>query len=208
MTRPPGAFDAQVVAYWPDLAEVDPEEQFRLQKAIAAISTNRDLLAGTLRTHSQRGVKPRLRVTCSPERHHTPLSTAPRLAEVWDTEWGVLFAAPLGGAAGDVVEIPVKEPFDPPSALLPKKVRRSVDRQPATSEQGWKPVPITVVRVFLPPPDGCRLWVKCANCGPGEVDWIKLGAHYEFDGQKRRRHDSPSPSVVSLHSVGALYPCS
>lgn len=205
MIRPPRAFSAQVVGYWSDLSDADPDEQYRLDKAIAAIGTNRDLVADTLRTHGQRRVKPRLRVTCAPERHRNPSGTVPGLAEVWDTEWGVLFAAPLGGAAADLVEMPAKDPFDPPQALLPREVRQSVDRQPATQDEGWKPVPVTVVRAFLPPPDGCRLWVKCTVCGPGEVDWTKLGAQYERDGQKRRRHDSPAPSVVSLNSVGALY---
>jgi hypothetical protein len=205
VTRPEGAFSAQVVGYWPDLSETDPDEQYRLDKAIAAISTNRDVPAAAVLTHAQRGVKPRLRICCAPERHRSPTGTAPGLAEVWDTAWGVLFAAPLGGAAGDVVEMPAGKPFDPPLALRPRGVRRSVDRRQATQGEGWKPVPITVVRVFLPPPDGCRLWVKCTVCGPGEVDWVKIGVHYELDQRKRRRHDSATPSVVSLHSVGALY---
>ncbi len=205
MSRPPGAFSAQVFDYWPDLSEANPDLQYRLQKAIGAISTNRDLLSGTVLTPAQRRVKPRLRVTCNPDRHHNPSGEAPRLADVWDTEWGILFAAPLGGAAGDAVATHARNPFEPPQALLPRRARKSARRQPATIAEGWKPVPITVLRVFLPPPDDCQLWVKCTVCGPGEVDWAKLGVQYQLDGNRRRQHDSPSPSVVSLNSVGALY---
>lgn len=205
MSRPDRAYSAQVVRHWPDLSTVDADMHYRLLKAEAAVSTNLDLLTGELLTHRQREVKPRLRVTCIPGRHRSASADVPRLAEVWDTHWGVLFVAALAGAAGDPPDTQ-EDPFAPPLVLLPRHQRVSRRQPPAATDvDGWSPIPITVVRVFLPPPEGCRLWVKCPDCGPGEADWRRLNEAYRADGDRRLGHDSPSPSVLNLNGVGALY---
>jgi hypothetical protein len=136
LSRPERAYSAQVVRYWPDLSVTDPDMHWRLTKADTDVSTNMDVLTGELRTHRQREVKPRLRITCHPDRHRGSLRPTPSLAEVWDTRWGVLFVAALGGAAGDPPDTP-DDPFAPPLVLLRRIVAGSSLSVPIAVPESW-----------------------------------------------------------------------
>ena len=65
-------------------------------------------------------------------------------------------------------------------------------------------MPITIVRVLLTDDVDAKLWVKCADHGPAEVDRAKLWRQYEAYLKETTRRDTPDACVLRLDSVAAL----
>ncbi|WP_235499005.1 hypothetical protein [Knoellia sp. Soil729] len=129
------------------------------------------------------------------------------LAEVWNTDRGPFFISKLPGGFFDPPNDP-SDAFAPPTAVLAKeqkaKRRRLAGWRPLP---GWQPIPVTVVRLFLEEAStqGARLWVKCADHGPGTIDRVRLYKTYLQDRERRRQRDTPDATVIELHDVGALF---
>ena len=203
--RPGEPYTGIVAGLWPQLGDADPR-QYDLDKAYSqAVSVwTRNLKTGEWEAIPPDGTRALLRITCAPERHHFG-DTAPMLAEVRTTSFGLLFISKLPGAASDPPDDP-NDPFAPPTAVLPRRdrARRAWGQTRRGSEEGRQPVPITIVRILLDGPVMASLWVKCADHGPAVVDRIKLARVYEQDQARRRGHDTPKPTVIRLQDVVTL----
>ncbi|GAB3487789.1 hypothetical protein [Flexivirga lutea] len=205
--RPPRAYDGMVVALWPDLGEDDPHS-YDLDSMYGRLVTDHrlNLMTGEWEPIPASTTRPLLRIVCDGE--HNRLGSAPMLAELWHTDRGPFFISKLPGAVTDPPNDP-DDPFAPPSAVLPPRLRRerrAQHREPAPSQQ-WHPVPITIVRLFLQEPatERAHLWVKCADHGPATIDRALLyKAHLEDQARRRAGHDTPQPMVIPLHDVRTL----
>ena len=203
--RPDRARESGVTALWPHLGDEEPHE-YELDKMYGHLVTNTqyNFEMGEWEPTPPSTRRPLLRIVCSDPHDGTG---APRLAEVWHTDRGLFYAAPLPGAFSDPPDHPT-EPFAPPTAVLPEDLkadrRRLFDR--ARIEEHWQPIPVTVVRMFLEAPQTSEatLWVKCHDHGPGVVDRVPLYKAYVEDRERRRSHDTPDPTVIGLHDVRAL----
>jgi hypothetical protein len=203
--RPGEPFTGILAGLWPQLGDADPR-QYDMDKAFSDAATS---LTFNPKTGQQweaippDGKRALLRITCEPDRHFG--HDAPMLAEVWTTNYGLLFISRLPGAAFDPEDDPV-DPFAPPTAVLSKSERskRAGGQTRRGTKAGWEPVPITIVRILLDGPVMASLWVKCADHGPAIVDRIKLARVYEQDQQARRGLDTPKPTVIRLHDVVAI----
>jgi hypothetical protein len=193
-----------VVGLWPQLGGDDPR-QHDLDKAYGEATTDRkfNLVTGEWDAIVSGGIQALLRITCSPERH-TGVD-APMLGEVWNTSCGLLFVSRLPGAVFDPDDDP-KDPFAPPTAVLSGAdlIERAAGQPSKASEAGWKPIPVTIVRLLLDGPVEAPLWVKCADHGAATVDRLKLNRVYQRDQVGRRQRDTLKPTVIRLHDVGAL----
>lgn len=193
-----------VLGLWPQLGSDDPR-QYDLDKAYGEAVTNisLNLQTGVWDAIAADGTQAVLRITCSPERHTG--DEAPMLAEVWNTSYGLLFIARLPGAVFDPDDYP-KDSFAPPTAVLSgvDLIKRAVGQPRRTSEDCWRPIPVTIVRLLLDGPVDAPLWVKCADHGAATVDRLKLNRVYQQDKIARRQRDTRKPRVIRLHDVGAL----
>lgn len=195
-----------MTALWPHLGDEEPH-QYDLDKMYGHLVTNTqyNFETGEWEPTPPSTRRPLLRIVCS-NAHDG--GGSPMLAEVWHTHLGPFYAARLPGAVFDPPDHPT-EPFAAPTAVLPAHLkadrRRLFERAPG--EEAWQPIPVTVVRLFLEASQTSEatLWVKCADHGPGKVDRIRLFKAYMEDGQRRRSHDTPDPTVIGLHDVGALF---
>ena len=203
--RPARAYESAVTALWPDLGDEHPH-QGALNATYNYLVSNRrlNLETGQWEPIPASTTRPLLRVLCS-ERHAR--GTTHMLAELWNTDLGPFFISKLPGGFFDPPN-DATDPFAPPPAVLPKdkkaeRRRRTRWRPPP----GWQPIPVTIVRLFLEEPStqGATLWVKCADHGPGAIDRVRLYKAYLEDKQRRRQRDTPDPTVIGLHDVGALF---
>ena len=201
--KPGDPYTGIVVALWPQLGE-DPR-QCDLDKAYGQVVTDRtlNLRTGEWEPIPPDGTGPLLRITCMPELHF--MDEAPMLAEVWKTNYGLLFISRLPGAAFDPKNDP-NDPFAPPTAVLSKDdpIRGARGQSRRAMGTGKEPIPITIVRILLDGPITASLWVKCADHGSAEVDRLKLNRAYELDQVRRRGRDTPEPTVIYLHDVAAI----
>ena len=203
--RPAGAYESAVTALWPELGDEHPH-QAALNSTFNYLVTDRRLNLDTGQWEPIRATttRPLLRILCS-ERHAR--SASHMLAEVWNTDRGPFFISKLPGGFLDPPNDP-NDAFAPPTAILPKeqkaKRRRLAGWRPLP---GWQPIPVTVVRLFLEEASThvARLWVKCADHGPGTIDRVRLYRTYLQDRERRRQRDTPEATVIELHDVGALF---
>lgn len=206
--RPERAYQGMVVALWPQLGEDDPR-QYDMDKAYGEVTTNRTLNLRTRKKTREWEASPRegigrlLRITCIPQGHFG--GNAPMLAEVWNTTYGLLFISRLFGAVFDPEDDP-NDRFAPPTAVLSRagRLERAAAESSVGSAPGYEPVPFTDVRILLDGPVEAKLWVKCADHGPGVVDRLLLNRAYQQDRERRRQRDTLKPTVIRLHDVGAL----
>jgi len=202
--RPERAYESMVVALWPQLGE-DDTRQYDMDKAYGEATTNRtrNLQTGEWEASPREGIGRLLRITCNPQGHFG--GNAPMLAEVWKTTYGLLFLAALPGAVFDPEDDP-NDPFAPPTAVLSTagRLERAAAESRARSPRKYEPLPFTDVRILLDGPVVAKLWVKCADHGPGVVDRLLLNRAYQQDRERRRQRDTLKPTVIRLHDVGAL----
>ena len=195
-----------MTALWPDLGAENPHQ---LDAICARLTTDLqlNLETGEWEPIPRSTTRQLLRILCSGP--HDRLG-APMLAELWHTDHGPFFISKLPGAVNDPPNLR-NDPFAPPTAVLPttlKDKRRHTAGGPAPGD-GWRPVPVTLVRLLLNDPATLEadLWVKCAVHGSGTVDRVRLYRAYLQDQQRRRTRsaDTPEPTVIELHDVATLF---
>jgi hypothetical protein len=204
-----------VVRFWPDFPE-DDERVYDLEKAYGAATNDRQMVA--IENPEPNGpfiewrpippstTRPLIRIVCSHPDHGRE---QPMVAELWHTDDnGPLFLSRLPGAVGDPPDDPA-DPFARPVATLSRADRAARRKSvlPARTSMGWEPVPVTIVRIFLEDPTTveAQLWVKCADHGVWMLDRGTLGVEYLKDRDHRRRgRDTREPTVIGLHTAGAV----
>lgn len=122
---------------------------------------------------------------------------------MWQTSVGLLFVAKLPGRLLDPGEV-AGDPLDPPAAVRNWNKPAPPPHVPGAAVQSWSHVPITIVRLLLTDDVDAKLWVKCVQHGPAEVDRAKLSREYEAYLKASRRSDTPAPCFLRLDSVAAL----
>lgn len=190
--RPENTYESTVVALWPKLGDEDPL-QHEMDMAYGQVTTNRqlNLQTGEWEPIPPSTTRPLMRIVCSFDHD---LYGAPMLSEVWHTGRGPFFVSKLPGAVFDPPDHPI-DPFAPPTVVLPKHLReqrRTNSRDREVDDGSWRPVPVTIVRLFLDEPNTAEalLWVKCADHGAATVDPVKLYRVLQQDQDKRRLHDT------------------
>lgn len=210
------AHESEVRNFWPHFAE-DDERLYDLTKAYIQATSDRHMQVARprgarpddgpqWRPMPPSTTRPLLRVVCTHPEHLA--HERPMLAELWHTDaHGPLFLSKLPGAAFDPPD-DSDNLFGPPSAVLGPKGRAARRSLPARNlAQAWTALPVTVVRLFLDDPSTfeARLWIKCADHGVGTLDRGKLGIAYMADAKRRREgRDAREPTVIGLHTVGAV----
>ncbi|MFW5471062.1 hypothetical protein ACOCJ4_13575 [Knoellia sp. CPCC 206435] len=194
-----------MTALWPDLGDEDPHQR-TLNATYNYLVADRqlNLKTGQWELLPLSTTRPLLRVVCDAGHGARP---DPMLAELWRTDSGLFFISKLPGGLFDPPDDPT-DPFAPPTAVLSKdqKVERRRQAGRARLTQGWQPVPITIVRLFLEDPNtlSVTLWVKCGRHGPHTIDRVRLYKTYLEDQRRRQQRDTPEPLVIGLHDVEAL----